>query len=238
MSRCIVCSKEILHEWRKDKQSIKTPSPFCSRSCCNTKVHAPETKSKISNSLKGIERPERRIPDTIFNCKICNQIIIHTSISKNKFCSKECRNLSLSVHRQEVLKKTGNFSTPREMFTYKHVTIEVDSNLEKAGIIYLLDYLNASRLERFHNIISYKEGKQTRTFNPDFICEIEGKTCISEVKQKWISSSNHNYNRNIPLKKKSLQEFCDNRGFKCLWLDFETTPILKKIYKQILKERI
>ena len=49
---CEICGKEILEDWRKDKDTRKTPLRFCSRSCANTRHHSEETKLKIGENCK------------------------------------------------------------------------------------------------------------------------------------------------------------------------------------------
>lgn len=241
---------------RTNQKIGKSYNYFCSSNCSaiynNVKrgKHSDKSKNKISNSLKEhfIKNKESIILNKTnkkylkytyqsLNCVQCNKTFETTQDKIRKTCSIECRNLQISIKRQEYLKQNGNFSTPREIFEYKDIIINVDSNLEKAGIVYLKDVLNATRLERFNNILNYNDGIKNKTYNPDFICLIEEETCVVEIKQKWTSKSNHIYNLNIPHKKKCLEDFCEKNNFKILWLDFESTPELKKIYKKILKER-
>jgi len=49
--------------------------------------------------------------------------------------------------------------------------------------------------------------------------------------------SSHKYNTDIPHKRKILEEYCIENNYKSIWMDFESTPELKEIYKKILKER-
>lgn len=112
------------------------------------------------------------------------------------------------------------------------------SLLEKAGIIYLVDNLNAINIERFKNIISYNDGSSSKTYNPDFICFIKNETYLIEIKQPWTSNSDHIYNSSIPFKKKALHDFCSKNNYKYLWIDFNSAPELKSIYKNVLKNRL
>lgn len=52
---CEKCGKEFDTDWRKDRQSKKTPCRFCSRTCSNNKPHSETTKQKISKSLTKYE---------------------------------------------------------------------------------------------------------------------------------------------------------------------------------------
>lgn len=192
-------------------------------------------KRKVDNS-KMLKIPLLTIVETV--CLMCKKSFFHKRSHPRKFCTDICRNLSSSINRQNYLKLNGSFFTSKEDFVYKTVSMKVDSNLEKAGIIYLVDILGCSRIERFRNILNYSENGKHRTYNPDFICKTpEGQTAIVEIKQKWISNNNHFYNRTIPYKKDTLKKFCDKNNYIMLWIDFETSPQLKSIYKTVLKNR-
>jgi hypothetical protein len=232
----------------------KTYNYFCSSSCSakfnnSNRIITEETKKKTSESLlkkyestkhlriNNIGKTYSKYTNQEYVCSVCSKQFYSTKEKKRKTCSEACKFLSISIQRQKYLEKNGNFSTPREHFTYKNTSIEVDSNLEKAGLIYLIDKLNAVSIERFKNILIYNDGIKNKTYNPDFICYINNQTHIVEIKQKWTSKSNHKYNLHIPHKKKALEEYCNKNNYKCLWIDFDTVPDLKLIYKKILKER-
>lgn len=232
----------------------KTYNYFCSSSCSAkfnnaNRIITEETKRKTSESLlkmfestkhlriNNINKTYSKYTQQEYTCSVCSTKFYSTKEKKRKTCSESCRTLSLSIQRQKYLEKNGNFSTPRENFVYKNTNIEVDSNLEKAGIIYLIDKLNATSIERFKYILTYNDGNKNKTYNPDFICFIKKQTHLIEIKQRWTSKSNHKYNINIPHKKKALEEYCIKNNYKCLWIDFDSVPELKSIYKQILKER-
>ncbi len=142
----------------------------------------------------------------------------------------------MSLNRQNYIMKHGTFATLRETFTYRDVVVEVDSQLEKAGVMYLMDTLHATRVERYHNLINYKDGDHNRTFNPDFICIINNKTHIVEVKQLWSGKQIHPYARTVPLKREALRAFCEAKSYGMLWLDYNEAPTLKSIYLELLKK--
>jgi hypothetical protein len=236
---CKNCNSPIEKEWRRDRQTIQTkPLIYCCRNCANSRgIRSEETKLKISNTLKQYSRPNKSTQYTISSCVVCGNQFKYLKGKKKKTCSDVCRYHVLSIKRQSYLKEHGNFATKRETFEYKNTIIETDSNLEKAGVVYLIDVLNVSRIERFHSILNYWEGKAHRTYNPDFICILEdGKSCVVEIKQPWTNKSNHPYNRTIPIKKITLEKFCADKNMKMLWIDFNSCPQLKDIYKKILKE--
>jgi hypothetical protein len=234
--KCKNCGNEIKGEWRRDSYTIRhVPLMFCSRNCNNSRIRTPEIKEKISKTLTGRIRPEKRVPKIEKSCQVCGDNFKCYRWQNRKVCSnKICSNYLNSICRQKYIAKNGTFSTLRETFIHKDITIDVDSNLEKAGIIYLLDVLGAKRIERYKNLINYWEKEARRTFNPDFICEINSITHLVEVKQKWIKTSDHSYNRTIPYKKEALKNFCKDKGYKMLWLDFDSAPKMKEIYKQIM----
>jgi hypothetical protein len=236
--KCERCSNPFLIEWRKDITSIKySPLRYCSRSCSNSRgKRSEETKNRISESLKKRVREVKQPKVYNSECIVCKKVF--DSKRKRKTCSFICKNYLGSLNRQKYIKENGSFSTKREEFTYKGISLKVDSNLEKAGIIYLIDNLNIISVERFNNIINFWEGSTHRTFNPDFICKlIDNTTAIVEVKQKWLENSTHIYNKNIPLKRQALKLFCDERNYQMIWLDFKEVPELKQIYYKVLKNR-
>jgi len=244
--KCKTCNKEIIKEWRKDTRTIKIkPLLYCSRNCSNNRgERSKEVRDKISKSLQG--RSRKNINDKGYrpvtyidtNCVVCGSVFSYRAGYKQKTCNKICRYHLYSLNRQNYLKENGNFSTIRESFTYKQIKVEVDSNLEKAGIIYLVDILKAKKIERYKNLLNFWEGESHRTYNPDFFCIVDGSACIVEIKQKWIKTSNHSYNRTIPLKKQALEAFCKDKGYRMLWLDFDSAPELYQIYRNILKNKI
>lgn len=221
-------------------------SKYCSRSCrsinLNLSSYARKAKAKYRELTKhlrinDINKTQPKYADQECVCSICFEKFYTIKDRKRKTCGKSCKSLSLSIQRQNYMMKNGNFSTVREEFIYKNINIEVDSNLEKAAIVFLTDKMNAKSIERFKNILNYNDGSKNRTYNPDFICSINGQIHIIEVKQKWLPLSSHKYNTDIPHKRKVLEEYCIKNNFKSIWMDFDSTPELKEIYKKILKER-
>ena len=47
---------------------------------------------------------------------------------------------------------------------------------------------------------------------------------------EWTETAQHSYNTSIPYKKEALQKYCDKKGYKMIWLEYE---MLKKIYKSL-----
>lgn len=166
-------------------------------------------------------------------CPMCEKAFTLIS-GEAKYCSDICRSLRSSLVAQKRIQRYG-FTTKRETFTYKDVTIEVDSHLEKAGIVYLVDYCGAISVERYRNIVNFEVDGKHKTFNPDFFVTTKDAQGIAEVKQLWVEGIDHPYNRYIPQKKAKLQEYCVEKRLKLFWIDFSTAPELKKIYRGILK---
>jgi len=54
---------------------------------------------------------------------------------------------------------------------------------------------------------------------------------------EWSKKSNHIYNKFIPYKKKSLKKYCEKKWYKMIWLDYSYDKRLRKIYKQVLKQK-
>lgn len=135
---------------------------------------------------------------------------------------------------------TSNLSTRIEGFRYKNVTIDCDSKLEAAAVIYLVDHLGADSVERCHSIINYydQDGGHHR-FLPDFYIRIGNDRFIAEVKQVYRKASSiNNYNRFFAEKRQALNEFANCKKMSSLWIDFDTAAELKKIYKDFLRGAI
>lgn len=200
---CVKCGKQIVKSVRSDPKRV----------VCD--------KCSYKNKIYTYKR----------TCIICGNDFIGNW--KQKTCSRDCYCLHFSRLRQKYLQTHGSFSTKRTTFTYKHVTVETDSMLEQAAVMYLVDYKHIDSIERFRSLVCYKEGTKTRTFNPDFWCRKGNKRFVAEVKMKWSKTSTHKYNRTIPQKKKALVEFCSVKGYTPFWIDFETTPELRSIYEKV-----
>ncbi len=201
---------------------------------CNNELRVSKNCNPLKTRCNQCKIKQNNKKIVINNCIVCNKEFNH--INKIKTCSIECKKSLASKNRSNIILKLGtsNFKTKQENFTYKIVkNIKCDSRLEKAAIIWLVDYFKVDKLERFHNILNFYEDGVHRTFNPDFYVKKNNEVYIAEVKMKWITTSKHPYNRTIPLKKKTLQNFCDEKGYKMIWLDFDYDPNLKMIYKQL-----
>lgn len=116
------------------------------------------------------------------------------------------------------------------------MTINLDSKLEASAIIYLVDFLGATKISRFKSILHFSDSDNiNHRFNPDFFCIIENIPTVVEVKQIYRKSpSVNNYNKFLHEKEQALKEFCDKRNYSYIWLTPENSD-LKKIYSSINK---
>lgn len=243
---CIKCKK--IHDG-----SFGVSGKFCSIQCSNSRDDDKTEKKlafcvdcKIPIQVNKRANKEKVLCKKCRKSRICNREFKRTCImcSKNfitnsetrRTCSEICKRHKFSINRQKQLEKIGtsNFNTKRSNFSYKFVSdFPIDSNLEKAAVIYLVDIFGIEKIEKFKNIISFKEGEYHRTFNPDFYVKKNGQVYIVEVKMRWCNNSEHIYNRNILLKKEALKTFCDKRNFNMIWLDFDYDIQFKKIYNNL-----
>lgn len=216
---------------------------YCSLQCRNSHARSDVSKKKTSDALKNSDKfkescrlkKERAIIRSKKICCVCGDGFV-SRLKQVKTCSRECVNFLLSIKRQERLMK---FNNRRECFEYKGIAIECDSYLEKAGVIYLKDVLGALKIERYKNILNYWMGEGIRkTFNPDFWIQLpNNRYCIVEVKMKHTNRSVSEYNRTIPFKREVLKNFCNEKGYDFIWLDFDYDKKFKSIYLDILKNK-
>lgn len=237
---CEICGKEFFEDWRKDAGQRKKPMRFCSSFCAHTRIHSEEQKKKVSETLKKTKAANPRSLKTYFtSCAVCGEgIEYRAGRACPKTCSSLCKNYLNSLNRQKAIQKNGAFSTERRLFTYKHITVECDSRLEEAGVIYLVDIFGAVKIERYRNLLNFYEDEVHRTFNPDFWVERKAEAYIVEVKMLWSKENDHPYNRTIPLKKMVLENFAKSKGIGSIWLDFDYDKIFKKIYRDHLNSII
>lgn len=207
---------------------------FCSRKCANGHVQSHETNIKRAQTLRKTlsERPrlyQKREPPERF-CIRCG-----TSFRSyiRKTCSEECLSMFRSLTRQKII-TNKKWENRRTTFSYKEFSIECDSKLEEAAVIYIVDNFKCSSLSRFVNLINYREGNKHRTFNPDFWAILSNTPTIIEVKMKWKENSQNHYGRTIPLKKEALQDFCSNRGLGFMWLDTSNKQFVE-VYRKHLR---
>lgn len=212
---CKVCESEFHTKRRK-----LTCSDECTRLFAN------------SQCIKRVNAARRNVK----RCTICGSEFTVSIWRKAAICSDNCRNQRFSECRSNAI-ANKQWNSKRRRISYKSVQVEVDSFLEEAAIQMIVDELNASNIQRFKSILTFKEEGVTRRFNPDFICHINQRIVVVEVKQAWNRNSKHSYNRTIPLKRAALEKFCIDRNYSMLWVDSIEFPQLKSFYTKILKSR-
>ena len=219
---------------------------YCSHTCANKyRTHKEDTKIKISKSVKiyhqhtlsdilsgsiedGITLKIQEPKIYYKCCVVCGSEFQSTSPICRITCCNTCSNKLHSSHR---ILKCMTFNNKRFSTTYKHITIDCDSELEQIGIEFLIDTYDFSDIKRSKIILSFKDADGiSRKFNPDFIARKDNKTYLIEVKMLWSATSQHQYNKHIPFKKAKLFEFCNIRGFIPIWLDFNFSKEFKRRY--------
>lgn len=238
MNRCRKCNKEF--------EPVKGLINYCSLECRNSRTWTAVDNLKKSIAMKnstkhtiaiqkwtGIRRFRSKY-NKPKKCEVCGTEFIS---KHRKTCSEKCCSVirSLKAVKRIIKLGTNNIKSHSGIFEYKSFSGHVDSNLERAGVIYIIDCLGASKIERFTNILSYRDSKNNiKYFNPDFYCKIGEDIYIIEVKMKWDGiNNNHDYYSSIPYKKKALIQFCSNHNFKTIWLDYDYDKRLKLIYKKL-----
>ena len=90
---CENCGKEFFEDWRKDKETRKTPCRFCCRECANARHHSENTKQKIKDGVKislikrGIKKKEKIPAPKKIKCQFCGkEISIHGIKMHEKAC--------------------------------------------------------------------------------------------------------------------------------------------------------
>lgn len=214
----------------------KPKNKFISQSHAATFNNTGTIQSLERIQLRNKTRKSHFYPSTriYFNiCKSCNAIFVNRV--RRKTCSKQCYTENNSNNGAKLAAQNkNNFSTRVSNFTYRGTTINCDSKLECAAVIYLTEIKQATQIEKFRGILSFKdEVNRTRKFNPDIICMINGKTTIVEVKQVWNTTCNINsYNKYFNEKKASLEKYCCRNNYDSIWLDFNYDNKLKEIYRK------
>jgi len=235
--KCKYCKKRLSYK--------KRHNTFCNQKCSASfnnqkRSHSQEVKRKIGKSSRLSKKGKwldlkirKYIEPWKVSCIVCGK---DTKKKKRKTCSKECYRSLLSKKRIDKILEMGtsNTWTKQGNFHYKDHIIMCDSKLEKAGIVWLIDYFKADKIERFKSILNFKDEEITRRWNPDFFIKKGSKRYIVEVKMP-ARKGKSDYFETIEKKKKSLIEFCNQHKYGMIWMDFDNYPELRRIYKNILK---
>jgi hypothetical protein len=229
---------------------------FCSRSCAATvnntgRTITQEQREKVANSLNSYfesTTPEERLQTakTPKFCKIyyhvcteCDRKFIK-NVKQRMTCSPYCANSQNSRRMMDKIigDSAGNFSLKQPGFTYKGVTVDCDSKLETAAVMYLIDVMGATSITRGTAILHYydQQGGHHR-FLPDFYVRTEDDRWMVEVKQVQSQSPKlGKYNRYFAEKREALIDFCERKGLQPLWLDFDHDPRFQKIYRKVISK--
>ena len=234
---------------------------FCNKICATdySKQFIPEFKNESCLRCGCDIQVKPQCDPKYFTCQPCKKIIWRENRKKNvkstciicdtiflwyhprKTCSKKCARSNSSYQRVKWLKENGtsNFATRQDDFNYKIAhNISLDSILEKAAIIYLIDVFGAEKIENFNDELQFEDEHGFKHFFlTDFYMEKGNNKYIVEVKMPWIGSCDHIYNKFIPNKKQALKEFCIDKGFEMLWLDFNYDKRFANIYTKTLSDR-
>lgn len=166
---CKKCGKDFFEDWRKDRETRKTPCMFCSRSCSNSRNHTDEMNEKISSSLYKKHGTEPQF------CSKCGSKLNRRN--KSGLCIN-CK--SPSKTRYEYIK---NFRKKRKEFlvNYKGGKCEVCGYNKCIGA-FDFHHLDPSRKD--FNLGSTK-GKEKRALEDDIKevnkCILVCATCHREI---------------------------------------------------------
>lgn len=183
---CEKCGKEFFEDWRKDKETKKTPCRFCSRSCANSRKFSNEAIAKKSFSAKNSKKVKKAIElrknkSIVKTCPICHKDFLVWNYAKDKriFCSKQCYKHTDAKKYIKYKKPVGGYRKHSGNGIYGYYKGNYcASSWELAYIIYLLD--NNIPFKRCKERFPYikKDGKKS-FYIPDFevgekIVEIKG----------------------------------------------------------------
>lgn len=245
--RCLVCNSIIDFE-RAVKKHVKCCTPSCVVKWGNLHrdKRSEESRQKTSEGVKRFWKTEegkalskKRI--IIRTCKLCGKEFIkkkgqHTS---HKYCSTECAMSAISKKRIDKIVKDGgsNFSTKWNL-NYNNIDYRCDSLLEAAAIIWLINSMGASQINRSDLILEFiASDNKTHRYNPDFLAKIGEDTYIIEVKQDWNKTTKtndwHRYSLFWDEKKKVLADYASEQGYKWLWLNPNYNKDFRKLYRKI-----
>ena len=217
---------------------------FCSSKCArgfSTKAKRKKINQKVSKSLKGVLRPERRKLLVEVKCKICDKIMICKQGSEKTYCSKFCivndpeYIENLSKKRIEAIKcgKT-NYNSIKCTYSFNGDNIQCDSKIEYVCLDYFEKNYEVLCIRRCDFAIKYKDNDRVRRFLPDFVIEIENKKFLIECKgcvaSKILDERWRFYNRTSKLKKIALWEYCRDNNLEPFWF---TKDMNIKLYNEL-----
>lgn len=210
---------------------------FCSSRCArgfSTKKNRKEINKKVSTKLTGFGH----LPVTLV-CKYCGKEFKKPwSKRKTVCCSIKCdRNLRWlnDDFRFEFgktiskIRANGNFkfsfNNKKSNFVFNDMEIRCDSDLERKGLVKIIEKYKVKILSRSGLFITYIFENKKHTFNPDFIFETDsGHRFILECKTRISKNST---NKNVrpyyfltnESKKMAMIEYANANNYSCLWFD-------------------
>lgn len=207
---------------------------FCSRSCANSRTFTEDAKH-----LKRVAAKKNHASNTYAHlrkyksCPVCAEAFYGDRITCG---STICKTQHQSNTRVATIERAGSAFHHHDTYVveYRGFTVEVDSKLEHAAVMWLVDEWNADSISRFNSILRYWDSEVHRRFNPDFMVTAGGKRYVVEVKLPYVSHYKSSYFGTIPFKRLALQNWCKENDFEMLWLDFESYPTLKTYYAQVV----
>lgn len=146
---------------------------------------------------------------------------------------------AISKKRIDKIVKDGgsNFSTKWNL-NYNNNEYKCDSLLEAAAIIWLINSMGASQINRSEIVLEFiASDNKVHRYNPDFLARIGEDIYIIEVKQDWDKTTKtndwHRYSLFWDEKKKVLADYASEQGYKWLWLNPNYNKDFKKLYRKI-----
>jgi very-short-patch-repair endonuclease/endogenous inhibitor of DNA gyrase (YacG/DUF329 family) len=208
---CVNCGKTF-------KSFIRDKRKFCSKTCStdhynSTKIVSINTKSKISNALKGRKSPFKKIRD---NCIICGKKV---NKLENIYCSRKCKNES-DIYR----KKMSDISIERyKLFPEQHPNIRCSNIRETYPEKFFKQYLlDNGLIENIDFNFQYSIGRYFVDFYFSIInltVEIDG--------ERWHDKESE--------KEKIREKYIRERSEL---IRFDVKPLLKKEYEKVVLDII
>ena len=242
---CEGCGKMLSYQ-----KAIINKSKTCCFSCSvrigNLKRcgHSQKTKENIKKSVINYFNTDKG-KESIFKrkkpkfCKNCGKIFYKSHYKDGKgCCSIKCARDLISKKRIENIKKGALNTSFKWLLNYNNKNYRCDSKLEAASLIWLFEYFNALKITRCKDVIEYYDEKSKKhRYNPDFDVVLENEEYIVEVKQSKGKISNSkiwkNYNSNLDIKEKVLNEYATSINKKALWLTPKYDVNLSRLYTKV-----
>jgi hypothetical protein len=212
------------------KYSKYTTGEFCSRNCArgfSSKEKRLEINKTVSKSLKGRGNGNIKI--------ICKNCLFEFETTWNRrdnlFCSHSCSAIYRSLQPEYIEKlsikriesiiggNVNNYGT-KMTYVFNDINIKCDSKIEYSCLDFFVKS-GATEIERCNFYITYLDGEKIRRYNPDFKIKIDSIIYIVEAKSymtiKTVNEKWRMYNELSVLKKKALEQYCEQNNYKSFW---------------------